>query len=372
MLRYVIAIACVVGVSAKCAKSCQKYDCDYWVDELMMDCKSLEKEYQCDCGGCHCKPPETDKKYESKSKLVKPSKKTETGVCPVSVWKFPVDGFFTYGKSFLSGNAPTKADLVLFPESSKPYEVELPPKTNADVGMIVLKPGAWLIVGEGSVLTSHEPQGCTLSDCSEDKNAAGQKGYDVINDKAVSCKSKDKPVAPKPTTKKPTTSPKDCVDYDGDDLCGDKDKCPFSTDNDSDGDDLCELHCTPTPKEMLNRIEAEKKDREIDSRDSGNNRYEDNRPKSLFQKEFVGKWYTCLRTDPCPQDPDNKCKKDDEKPTKPAVTSKPGKCLDFDDDGVCNKDDKCVFSADNDNDKDDLCEIHCEKQPDGYESKQKN
>ena len=54
MLRYVIAIACVVGVSAKCAKSCQKYDCDYWVDELMMDCKSLEKEYQCDCGGCHC------------------------------------------------------------------------------------------------------------------------------------------------------------------------------------------------------------------------------------------------------------------------------------------------------------------------------
>ena len=190
-------------------------------------------------------------------------------------------------------------------------------------------------------------------------------------DKAVSCKSKDKPVAPKPTTKKPTTSPKDCVDYDGDDLCGDKDKCPFSTDNDSDGDDLCELHCTPTPKEMLNRIEAEKKDREIDSRDSGNNRYEDNRPKSLFQKEFVGKWYTCLRTDPCPQDPDNKCKKDDEKPTKPAVTSKPGKCLDFDDDGVCNKDDKCVFSADNDNDKDDLCEIHCQKQPDGYESKQK-
>ena len=173
----------------------------------------------------------------------------------------------------------------------------------------------------------------------------------------------------KPTTKKPAPPKGDCVDYDGDGLCGTADKCPFSVDNDSDGDDLCALHCSLTPQAMLNRLEAEKKEREFSTRSSGQDRVEDNRLKTVFQQTFNGKMYTCLRTDPCPEDADNKCTEVKVTPTpKPG---KPGECVDFDKDGVCNKIDKCVFSPDNDNDDDDLCEVHCQKVPAGYKAPQK-
>ena len=48
-------------------------------------------------------------------------------------------------------------------------------------------------------------------------------------------------------------------------------------------------------------------------------------------------------------------------------------CVDFDNDGVCNEYDKCVFSADNDSDNDGLCGVHCRKQPKGHSvSKQRD
>merc|ERR1711934_679158 len=213
----------------------------------------------------------------------------------------------------------------------------------------------------------------------------------------------------KPMTKPMTTSKKaSCAnDYDNDGLCGDDDKCPFSDDNDVDKDGLCAIKCTKVPKGSSSSLRniPRMSGRQHVTRASGQKRVEDTRVGNVFKEEYGGDWYICLRTDPCPNDPTNKCKdkppqkppKTTQKPgtkpktkpktkpmtkpktakptkpekstkpmTKPMTTSKKASCAnDYDNDGLCGDDDKCPFSDDNDVDKDGLCAIKCTKAPKG-------
>ena len=58
---------------------------------------------------------------------------------------------FTSDDSFVDDEGPSKFDTVYFKESEddKPYFVTIPESTNPEVGMIVLKPGAMLVLEEG-------------------------------------------------------------------------------------------------------------------------------------------------------------------------------------------------------------------------------
>merc|ERR1712037_559381 len=128
----------------------------------------------------------------------------------------------------------------------------------------------------------------------------------------------------KPKTKPMTTSKKaSCAnDYDNDGLCGDDDKCPFSDDNDVDKDGLCAIKCTKVPKGSSSSLRniPRMSGRQHVTRASGQKRVEDTRVGNVFKEEYGGDWYICLRTDPCPNDPTNKCK--DKPPQKPPKTTK--------------------------------------------------
>ena len=133
-----------------------------------------------------------------------------TGVCPAAIWETAESGLFTSDDSFVGDEGPSKFDTVYFKESEdKPYSVTIPEDTDAEVGMIVINNGAWLVVEEGpnllilscitlfpypmiaivtiaiviiagSVLTSSDSPDCTLSGCSDNVQAAGETGYDVL------------------------------------------------------------------------------------------------------------------------------------------------------------------------------------------------
>ena len=51
----------------------------------------------------------------------------------------------------MDDEGPSKFDTVYFKESEddKPYSVTIPEDTDAEVGMIVINDGAWLVVEEG-------------------------------------------------------------------------------------------------------------------------------------------------------------------------------------------------------------------------------
>ena len=136
-----------------------------------------------------------------------------TGVCPAALWETAESGLFTSDDSFVGDEGPSKFDTVYFKESEddKPYFVTIPESTNPEVGMIVLKPGAMLVLEAGpsprfdvlvnivmhyiisvpivtiavvtiagSVLTSRPTTDCTLSGCSDDVQTAGETGYNVL------------------------------------------------------------------------------------------------------------------------------------------------------------------------------------------------
>ena len=133
-----------------------------------------------------------------------------TGVCPAAIWETAESGLFTSDDSFVDDEGPSKFDTVYFKESEdKPYSVTIPEDTDAEVGMIVINNGAWLVVEEGpnllilscitlfpypmiaivtiaiviiagSVLTSSDSPDCTLSGCSDNVQAADETGYDVL------------------------------------------------------------------------------------------------------------------------------------------------------------------------------------------------
>ena len=73
-----------------------------------------------------------------------------TGVCPAAIWETAESGLFTSDDSFVDDEGPSKFDTVYFKESEdKPYSVTIPEDTDAEVGMIVINNGAWLVVEEG-------------------------------------------------------------------------------------------------------------------------------------------------------------------------------------------------------------------------------